>query len=71
MTQLNAKPLIRETTNERVHFRLIVMPCCKHQFCWINPRWPNYCPECGVFIYPRVRRAAIAEDAEAMLRLRL
>lgn len=33
--------------NERVHFRFFVMPCCHHQLCWVNPRNPTYCPECG------------------------
>ncbi len=23
------------------------MPCCGHPLCWVSPRLPNYCPECG------------------------
>lgn len=42
-------------TNERVVFRLIVMPCCNHQLCWVNPRYPSHCPECGQHIYARLR----------------
>lgn len=33
--------------HEKVYFRLFVMPCCKYQLCWVNPRLPNFCPECG------------------------
>jgi len=40
---------------ERVRFRLIVTPCCKHQLCWVNPRLPNFCPECGNAILSRLR----------------
>jgi hypothetical protein len=36
---------------EVVHFRLFQMPCCGHQLCWVNPRLPNYCPECGASCY--------------------
>ena len=34
-------------SNERIKFRLFQMPCCGHQLCWVNPRLPNHCPECG------------------------
>jgi hypothetical protein len=34
-------------THERVVFRLIQTPCCGHLLCWVNPRLPIYCPECG------------------------
>ena len=33
--------------NERVHFRFIVCTECQHQICWVNPRLPSFCPECG------------------------
>ena len=39
----------------RAHFRLIEMPCCGHMLCWLNPRLPNYCPECGHFVFPDLR----------------
>ena len=34
-------------TNERVHFRMIEMPCCQHLFCNVNHCWPSFCPNCG------------------------
>ncbi len=40
---------------ERIHFRLIQTPCCNHLLCWVNPRLPTYCPECGRFIYRQLR----------------
>ena len=42
-------------TWERVHFRLIEMPCCHTLYCHINPRLPNYCPECGKRCYAEVK----------------
>lgn len=45
----------RSATNEMVPFRLIQMPCCKTQVCWINPRLPTHCPECGQPVYKRLR----------------
>lgn len=54
--------------NEQVIFRYIVMPCCHHQVCWVNPRLPNYCPECGENIMARVREAVYVE-APAWLRM--
>lgn len=52
---------------ERVHFRLIQMPCCMHLFCNVNPRWPNYCPNCGSHVYPEIRGCALESDQDAML----
>jgi hypothetical protein len=40
---------------ERVHFRLIQMPCCNTLFCWVNPRLPNYCPECGQRVFAKIK----------------
>jgi hypothetical protein len=34
---------------EFIKFRLFHMPCCGHLLCWVNPRNPSYCPECGKF----------------------
>ena len=42
-------------TNEKVHFRLFSMPCCKYQLCWVNPRLPSYCPECGKNVYAQLK----------------
>lgn len=37
--------------NEKVIFRIFRMPCCGHQLCWVNPRLPSHCPECGESVY--------------------
>lgn len=42
-------------TTERVHFRFISMPCCGQLLCWVNPRLPNYCPECGKRVYAQIK----------------
>jgi predicted RNA-binding Zn-ribbon protein involved in translation (DUF1610 family) len=55
---------------ERVWFRLIICPSCSHQFCWVNPRLPNYCPECGEHLIMKLRehREAIRiSDDKAIL----
>jgi hypothetical protein len=44
-----------QTISTRAHFRLIQAPCCGTTLCWVNPRLPNYCPECGTFIYSALR----------------
>jgi len=61
-TLLDASP-----THERVPFRLILMPCCGHLLCWVNPRFPTYCPSCGANVYPEVRSAVLHKDDEAIL----
>jgi DNA-directed RNA polymerase subunit RPC12/RpoP len=38
-----------------VKFRLIQMPCCGQMLCWVNPRLPNYCPECGERVLMKLR----------------
>jgi hypothetical protein len=38
-------------SNQWVQFRLIQMPCCNTLICWVNPRRPMYCPECGVRVF--------------------
>lgn len=40
---------------ERVAFRLIQTPCCGSLLCWVNPRLPTFCPECGKQIYLQLR----------------
>jgi hypothetical protein len=54
-------------TTERVKFRLINMPCCGHLLCWVNPRFPLYCPECGKYIYTTVRTGVVHSDDNAEL----
>lgn len=53
---------------ERIHFRFIVMPCCQHQFCNVNPRLPSFCPMCGASVYPQVRGCVLISDENAMLK---
>jgi hypothetical protein len=61
----------RINTNERVVFRLFRMPCCGHMLCWVNPRLPTYCPECGTLVLSRLRTEGVhtmIKDEEAMLK---
>ncbi len=55
-------------TNERIHFRLIHMECCGQLLCWVNPRFPTHCPECGQTIYPQVKGWVTVNDPNAHLR---
>lgn len=54
--------------SERVNFRLIETPCCHTLLCYVNHRFPNYCSECGQYIFPVVRGCVLIEDADATLR---
>lgn len=56
-------------STERVPFRFIIMECCGHQLCWVNPRLPSFCPECGERIYPQVKSWITLEDGNATLRI--
>lgn len=58
-------------TTERVHFRLIQTPCCGQLLCWVNPRFPSFCPECGKGIYPEVKSAVVQTDENGILKLNL
>jgi len=53
---------------ERIHFRLICMPCCEHLFCNVNPRLPSFCPACGKHVYPEVRNGILLSDETAILK---
>ena len=57
-------------TTERIIFRLIITPCCSAVICWVNPRFPNYCPECGTYIYPEVKGCVTIIDENAYLKVR-
>lgn len=59
----------RQQTTERVPFRLIHTECCGTLLCWVNPRLPSYCPECGKRCYPDVRSWVVASDNDALLKL--
>lgn len=53
---------------QKVDFRLIHTPCCHTLLCWVNPRLPNYCPECGERIYAQLKfNGILAEAREAWL----
>ena len=55
-------------TTERVHFRLIQTPCCGSLLCYVNPRLPNYCSECGKYIHADVRAGILMSDDNAELK---
>jgi hypothetical protein len=54
-------------THERVPFRFLSCPHCKHQICWINPRLPNYCPECGKDVTTTIKERVFMRDDNAIL----
>lgn len=56
-------------TTERVVFRLIHMPCCGQLLCWVNPRLPNYCPECGQHVMHKLQSSILVTDQDAELKL--
>jgi DNA-directed RNA polymerase subunit RPC12/RpoP len=59
-----------EATNQQVPFRLFFMPCCKFNCCWVNPRLPNYCPECGERVFMKLRVGdCTMVDSPAWLRI--
>jgi hypothetical protein len=61
-------PNDRERHTERVHFRLIEMPCCQHLFCNVNARLPSHCPQCGKFVYDQIKGGVLISDATATLK---
>ena len=63
--------MVPQPTTERVPFRLLETPCCSQLFCWVNPRLPIYCPECGTHIYPQVRSCVHYHDDRAILKTHL
>ena len=52
----------------RADFRYIMTECCGIMLCWVNPRLPNYCPDCGKRIYPDVRSWVTYRDEQAVTR---
>lgn len=55
---------------ERVPFRLLTTPCCGTLLCWVNPRLPTFCPECGKHIYPEVKSCITHSDENAILKMK-
>jgi hypothetical protein len=59
-----------QATNEKVLFRLIQMPCCHTLLCWVNPRRPNYCPECGKHVFLKLKSGeGVLRETEGWLHL--
>jgi len=55
---------------ERVHLRVIQCPECSTVFCWVNGRFPSYCPVCGKMVYPKIKQCVMHSDDKAELRYR-
>jgi hypothetical protein len=53
---------------ERIKFRFMEMPCCHQLLCWVNPRLPSFCPECGTFIHMHIRENILVIDDNATLK---
>lgn len=53
---------------ERIPFRLIICQHCNHNLCWVNHRFPTYCPACGKTVYPEVRGQVRIHDPNATLK---
>jgi hypothetical protein len=56
------------SSSQRVPFRLIQTPCCSTLLCWVNPRFPSHCPECGTFIFATVKGCVLVSDDNAWLK---
>jgi hypothetical protein len=56
------------TTTQLVPFRLILMPCCGTLLCCVNPRFYNYCPECGKFVASTIKEGVRFSDDAAILK---
>lgn len=54
------------TTTEMIQFKLFQMECCGHMLCWVNPRFPSYCPQCGKGVYPQVRGWVIVSQRASL-----
>jgi len=55
-------------TYERISFRMFALECCGHLLCWVNSRFPSFCPNCGKSIYPSVKGQAVIIDENAAIR---
>jgi len=54
-----------------VPLRIIRFACCGYQKCWVNPRLPMYCPECGKKCYPVVKEWIMYFDKNAILKYKV
>lgn len=54
-------------SHQQVPFKLIQMPCCGQAVCWVNPRLPNCCPECGTNVMATIKECIVVTDDNAML----
>lgn len=59
------------TEQQRVPFRLLAMPCCGQRLCWVNPRFPSYCPECGKYVFGEIKSCVTFKDEKAILKYEL
>jgi len=55
-------------TTQPIEFRLFNMECCGYLQCWVNPRFMNYCSECGKRVYPQCKSWVTVLDTTAQLR---
>ena len=46
------------------YFRYILCPECGQLLCWVNPRLPNYCPECGRHIFLKLKFGGILAEGK-------
>jgi hypothetical protein len=58
-------------TTERVPFRRLHMPCCGTLLCWVNPRLPSFCPECGTICLSQVKEWVTTHDPQAILKVEM
>lgn len=49
-------------------FRILNMECCQTIQCWVNPRLPIHCSECGKLCYPAVRGWVVNRDERAVIK---
>jgi len=56
-------------SSQRIQFRLFFMECCGHLLCWVNPRFPSYCPQCGKSVYPQCKGWVTDRDDNAVLKI--
>jgi ribosomal protein S27E len=57
----------RVKERQQVPFRLLQCPKCHTLLCWVNPRLPNYCPECGKWIMMEIKSNVLQSYHDAWL----